>query len=145
MVETDENTRYSLRLLGRGSLLLVSVALVVAIIGYLKRDEPYINEETSLKEVYTPEELFALQGNDSRQLMNRKITIAGVMDSINRENGRIMVFFKEDSTDGLLKCSFPEKKVEREMAPGGSYNVQGLFRGRMGNVLLLDNCSLQDQ
>lgn len=40
----DENTRYSLRLIGRASIIVVSVALILAIIGYIKRDD-YLKEK----------------------------------------------------------------------------------------------------
>ena len=104
MFEIDENTRYSLRLIGRGSLILVSIALILALIGYFQRDNSAAKSENE----FLFAEFVSAEEEIKTQLLNQKIVITGVIDSLDVQAGRVLVVLREENPSKTMYCYFPE-------------------------------------
>lgn len=145
MFEIDENTRYSLRILGRGSVILVSVALILAIIGYFKRDEDErATADNTKSTVFEAEKLYKAGDRLNGELMNKKITVKGVADSLYADQGKTVLLFAQENEKSVLKCYFRKSDFPFPGEPGQeALKIEGLSRGTLGSSILMERCKIQ--
>jgi hypothetical protein len=144
MFEIDENTRYSLRILGRVSFILVSVALILAIIGYLKRDEDDYRGENPQIAVFDAEKLYKSVDRLNGELMNSKITVQGVADSVYTDEKKTVLLFEQDNEKSILTCSFQKTGLSSSIEHGEKLvKIEGLSRGTLGSSIIMERCKIK--
>ncbi|MCF8330899.1 MAG: OB-fold putative lipoprotein [Bacteroidales bacterium] len=123
MFEIDENTKYSLRLIGRGSVILVSIALMLALIGYFQRDKsPAINENEFLFV-----EFISVNKEAKTQLLDQRIIVSGVIDSIYIDSDQVTALLKDENSSKTLQCYFLDKSETEFLETDQKYNIEGIF------------------
>lgn len=136
MFEFDENTKYSLRLIGRGSLILVSLALVFALIGYFLRDD-----KPGASEI--PQYTYAeLRGAGSDTIVNKRIILNAKVDSLFMEDEQVMAFLRSSEDEPLLRCRFNPDISTDDVDQNKVLAIEGLYLGIQGELLEMDNCRL---
>lgn len=142
MFEIDENTKYSLRILGRGSVIVVSVALILAIIGYFHRDGQG-NQKGKIPDVILAEQFIQIAKSPGEMdFKGRKINIQGTVDSVAYNAQKTTAFIFSDT----------EKVLEFELNTD-SDNLQkkqkvifsGEYKGKSNGTFQFDKCTFKKQ
>jgi hypothetical protein len=136
MFEIDENTKYSLRLIGRGSLILVSLALVFALIGYFLRDDR--PGEPGLPQ-YTHAEL---RGAGSDTIVNKRIILNAKVDSLFMEDEQVKALLRSSEDEPFLSCRFNADISPDDFDQDKMLAIEGLYLGLQDGLLQMDNCRL---
>lgn len=146
MFEIDENTRFQLRLLGKGSMILVSIALILALIGYFVRNDRNAADSghTSRQTDFEASKLYQSKDKLNGELMNRKIKVKGTADSISGHENKTVIWFEQKDNESILKCTFSKENLSLSGAiTRRSLTVEGFSRGTLGHVILMDKCSIK--
>ncbi|MGM0647492.1 MAG: hypothetical protein ACQESZ_03795 [Bacteroidota bacterium] len=137
MFEIDENTKYSLRLLGRGSLILVSLALILAIIGYYQSDS---NNAGTIPEM-AASDFVELEKKQLYALVKQRILITSDADSFNIQQTKVQIFPSESEViiQGLLKEPVGPGEIEKKQ----KIVLSGTFVGFSDGIYSMKNCALK--
>ena len=142
MFEIDENTRYSLRILGRVSVILVSVALVLAIIGYFHRDGNN-NQDKKLPDIILAQQFIQIaESPQMKDLNDQRISIKGTVDSINRTMQNTTAYISAGS-EKVLEFKLNEDVDNLEL--GQQVIVSGKYKGKLNETFQFENCTLKEQ
>ncbi len=143
MFEIDENTKYSLRLLGRGSLILVSLALILAIIGYVLRDSATEKAEHNDKNVFVASRLEMSQEYRSGNLFGKQITINGKVDSLSKKDEVTELYFFQTASRNMICCRIKNIPQKYKVADS-EIKIRGTLRESDGKIMLMDKCVIPE-
>lgn len=141
MFEIDENTRYSLRLLGRGSLVMVSLALILAVIGYVLRDSGKQQPAQKMDKVFVASRLEMSQEYQPGNLSGKQVTIKGKPDSLSRNDEVTELYFFQNASRNMIFCRIAEPST-LSIKAGKGLIVRGVLRGSRDNMIFLDDCKI---
>ena len=138
----DENTRYSLRLLGRGSVVVVSVALILAIIGYIKRDDHLLPGTVASQYAFTAQDFLLMDEDMRRTYENQRITIHGVTEKTYAEGRSYVLIMRHKTADGKIMFKQWKETVPHAVKPGDTLIVKGTYRGGKAKKWVVDRCEI---
>ena len=143
MFEIDENTKYSLRILGRGSLIVVSIALILALIGYFHRDKSDNQNQEIPDELSAQQFIQVAQSPKAERFKGQTINIKGAIDSVTYNNENKSAYISGES-EHVLVFQLEEAPDSDKLSPGQKVIISGDYRDKTDGALQFENCTVKE-
>lgn len=143
MFEIDENAKYSLRILGRGSLIVVSIALILALIGYFHRDKSDNQNQEIPDELSAQQFIQVAQSPKAERFKGQTINIKGAIDSVTYNNEIGFAYISGES-EHVLVFQLEEVPDSDKLSPGQKVIISGDYRNKTEGALQFKNCTVKE-